>query len=163
MPKPDKSRFEVVPINDALVERLRGRLRQADNVEVTAAFGHSADEGLDNAVEYSERAYVMLDNGEPIIAFGVAPYEAQKGSPWLLATPAIEDMDVAMYVLRHSRGYVDEFLVLFEELENWVHAENLVSLRWLEWLGFDIDTPAPWGVSGDKFCRVFRRRVCASR
>jgi hypothetical protein len=41
-------------------------------------------------------------------------------------------------------------------LENWALWSNRDTLRWLEWLGFTIDTPQPMGRSAQLFAHFWR-------
>jgi hypothetical protein len=43
----------------------------------------------------------------------------------------------------------------YPQLENHVDARNRRALRWLGWLGFTIEAPAPWGVEGRPFHRFW--------
>ena len=75
-------------------------------------------------------------------------------TPWLLGTDAIRL--VARDFLRHSRGYVYEMQRGFERLENYVHAENVLSRRWLIWCGFTIEMNAPVFFNGEVFYPFWR-------
>jgi hypothetical protein len=41
--------------------------------------------------------------------------------------------------IRQCPAYVDRMQARFPRLENFVHAENRLSIRWLKWCGFIID------------------------
>lgn len=45
----------------------------------------------------------------------------------------------------------------FALLTNYVDARNAVSIRWLRWLGFEIEPAAPFGIHGLPFHRFSMR------
>jgi RimJ/RimL family protein N-acetyltransferase len=51
---------------------------------------------------------------------------------------------------------LDKALPLFGRLENYVHAENKASVRWLKWLGFTMDEAAPYGPRGENFIHFYK-------
>jgi hypothetical protein len=62
---------------------------------------------------------------------------------------------VAREFIRQSRRYVALMQERFPRLENYVHAGNSLSLRWLKWCGFTIDKEAAQ-LGGENFYK-FRR------
>ena len=75
------------------------------------------------------------------------------GRPWLVGTDALERYPVHFF--RVSRGIIEELLRRYERLENWTDARNRLSLRWLEWAGFNIEPAKPWGAVGLPFHRFW--------
>jgi hypothetical protein len=72
--------------------------------------------------------------------------------PWLLATEEVERQPVTFY--RESGKLFPTVAAGYERLVNWVDARNTLSLRWLEWLGFEMGPPVPFGVRGLEFHRM---------
>ncbi len=91
----------------------------------------------------------------PLAVFGVARNSmlSLRGSPWLIgSTPiAFYGRDVA----RLSRPMVNYLRGGYTVLENWVHADNMVSVRWLKGCGFTIDPAEPHGPFGAMFHRFW--------
>ena len=83
--------------------------------------------------------------------FGVAPVSVLGGvgSPWLIGTGAIAD--VSRQFVRECRGYVDQMHNVYPELVNFVDTRNAASIRWLRWLGFEIQDPVEFGINGEMF------------
>jgi hypothetical protein len=50
-------------------------------------------------------------------------------------------------VLRYSQRYLALARAPFARLSNYVDARNHISRRWLAWLGFTLEPPAPYGVA----------------
>ena len=141
----------VVPATQELIDQLKGKLRIADEIECQALCGLSADDALQDGFEKSLQSWVGMMDEEPILAFGVASPAliSDTGIPWMLATDNISK--VGMAVIRRSKKYVRAMLDLFPKLENFVDAENAVSIRWLAWCGFMIAPPMPLRPDGRPF------------
>ena len=80
-------------------------------------------------------------DGAPSMIFGIARSHLEGwGVPWLLATDKFDAINKRL--VRRCYIQVEEMQMLFPCLHNIVHRENLVSIKWLRWLGFTIgDTP----------------------
>ncbi len=99
------------------------------------------------------------DNYGRILAlFGVAQDPAGHGLIWLAATDEFARPDLAVPLARASRRYVNCWLREFKCLHNVVDPDNAPALRWLEWLGFDIDRKSP--VRGPLGHELYRFRRC---
>jgi hypothetical protein len=79
-------------------------------------------------------------------------FSIRLGAPWLLATPEIERHPVTFY--RMSKRLFPRLASGYDRLVNWVDARNVLSLRWLAWLGFETGPPAPWGALGLEFHKM---------
>lgn len=152
------------------------RLRRADARELWAAGGHTPEqavrESLRRSLEPGGRAWaVILDNGGtaraaerhgalPAMLFGVVPFSplSDTGAPWMLATDLWDDAlagGLNLTFARRCRRYLADMGRGFTRLENHVHAANHRAIRWLGWLGFRFDPPAPFGVRGEMFLRFW--------
>ena len=97
--------------------------------------------------------YAVSVGGIPCILFGCNG-SSSVGIPWLLATDDIRQIGVRF--IRGSRPIVDDWLTRYEVLENFVHAGNEISIRWLKWLGFDLQETIT--VNNEPFIRFVARR-----
>ena len=77
------------------------------------------------------------------------------GAPWLLGSNAIERH--YRHFLRGSLFWVGKMRAEYRLLRNVVAADNAISVRWLEWLGFDLSEPVPYGYERRPF-RVFEMK-----
>lgn len=77
---------------------------------------------------------------------------------------ATDEMDRCRhFVAKHSRLYIWQMMNDFEILENWVDARNETSIKWLQWCGFHMEEPQPWGYFKMPFRRFWMRKedICA--
>lgn len=129
-------------------------LREADQRECLAATLVKPKHMLVSTFWHSPICLVGLVDGEPVCVFGVATGTLlgdRAGQPWFVATDKIYQHQRAF--LRRNRSMVQSWLEMFPRLENYVDARNEKAIQWLEWLGFKLDPPKPYGVLG----RPFRR------
>jgi hypothetical protein len=83
--------------------------------------------------------------GQLVCAFGARDFPGQPGVgiPWMLCTDLVDGVPRrAMAKLSREvvAGWRDQYRVLM----NLVHAENQRAVRFVQWLGFDVD-PTPCG------------------
>ena len=119
-----------------VVEELAANLHPADAAELEAA-------GLGLHEALSAASLNALRDGDTLIAlFGVAPHPSKGWAvPWMLCTRAIDGVPKRA-MAKVSRAVVDSWQEHFEGLENMVHADNARAVRFLEWLGFNIEPGA---------------------
>ena len=147
-----KARWEIVPAAPAHVAPIAAHMREADRREVWTSHRHTPLQALEASLAASTLAWTCLVDGIPAFMWGVArrgSLLSTTGAPWLLGTSAM--WRVQRDFLRQCPAYVAAMQAAFPRLENYVHAENSVSLRWLRWLGFAIDTGTPWLFGGEQF------------
>jgi hypothetical protein len=132
-------------------------MRQADRDEIAAASGRSPGAALAFSLRKSSLAYTAMIDGVPEVMFGVGDINVltRVGAPWLLGTDAVTTHYVAF--LRLSKGWAQQLLARYRVLMNAVDDRNVVSKRWLQWLGFTLGEPAPLGEQRLPF-RVFELR-----
>ena len=132
-------------------------MRQADRDETLASSGLCPTMGLMMSVDASTylRSFVVDGKAFAILGVGARTLFAEHGSPWLLGTDAITEHQ--NWFLRETRRQVLIMLGRHQFLENWVDARNSTSIKWLEWLGFSLDEPAPFGVAQLPFRRFEMR------
>lgn len=76
-------------------------------------------------------------NDIPAILYGICPTErADIGVPWMIATNDM--MQFKKYFVSNCANEMHAMQNTFPKLLNVVHRENLLSRRWLSWLGFMI-------------------------
>ena len=128
-------------------------LRPADRAEVIAAYGSADIEAaLAACVRQSLVARVWVVDGEPACLFGLTgAVMGEVGSPWFLSTALIEKH--GRYFARHCRRYLRDMLTMFPTLVNYVDERYACSIRWLQWMGFHLDEPQPYGPLGMPFRR----------
>lgn len=150
--------YRIVSADFSHIPALAARLRQEDRREAMLSHGFGAREALEFSLSRSALAWTCLLGDEPQIMWGAAPLADKKpgaGSPWLLSSPALYRLQRPF--LRHCPEYMELVLRMFPRLENYVHAENHASIRWLRWCGFELALrPEPYGVAGEPFYYFWR-------
>jgi len=96
----------------------------------------------------------------PAFMWGVARLGSMisiKGAPWLLGTNLFFQAHRQLHreFLRQCPAYVDRMQARFPRLENYIHAKNRLSIRWLHWCGFSLDYE-PKVINGEDFFLFWR-------
>lgn len=155
--------YRVVPATLEHIDEILPNLRRADVVEGEIATGLSAKEALVLSVQSSFEAIAAYADDRLVMLAGVVPASliSSNAAPWMVGTDELTKH--AFKLCRENRRYVKKWLTWFPYLENWVDAENKVALKWLKWLGFELEDPIPWGGSGHFFIRFHQRaKSCVS-
>lgn len=150
---------EILRATQELIDKMKGKLREADILEIQATSGKSADEALQYGLERSDFCFVLAVDGNPIAAFGVAPMSVlgKTGIPWLLATDELPRF--TRQVVMYSRPIIQMMLDRYEMLTNWSDERNTLARRWLKWCGFVFDVaPQEYGVERRMFTQFFMER-----
>lgn len=134
------------PATPERAEHVAQRARAADVAEVRATDGKTVGQAINAALAQSERVSCMMINDEPVAIFGVRRISMVPsiGVPWLLGTDAITENPIEF--ARASKKYLPEVQRGYESLRNFVDSRHKESVRWLQWLGFTIHEPIPYGV-----------------
>jgi len=140
------------------VRNMFNRIRTIDQHEAYLAYGLPINQGLMYSWLKSRKNWALLDDHDNTVAvFGVADslYSSGEGSPWAIGTD-----DVELYPLqiaKLSRTCVKEMTRMYTFLSNYVYENNITSKRWLEWCGFTLEEPAPFGLHGANFHRFYMK------
>lgn len=147
----------IVPAGTDHIASIAARMREADRIEVWASSRSTPHHALMFSLQNSHWAWTALIDGQPEVMFGVSDLSilAGSGAPWLLGTDAVEKHQRTF--LRQSVWWREKLLERYQVLKNFVHDENVMSKRWLKWLGFTLYDPFPMGESGEAF-RLFEMR-----
>lgn len=132
--------WRIVPALPEHIPHIAAHMREADRREVWASHRHTPEEALAASLERSDLAWTGIISGQPAVMWGAGRKGSLitlTGSPWLLATPALEAMHKTF--LGQCKSYVTKMQARFPRLENYVHAENRISQRWLRWCDFSIE------------------------
>lgn len=125
--------------------------RAADVAELWAQARTTPEQAMRRGLETSVFALTGLIDEAPVCMFGVAPASLLGGIgiPWMIATTAIERHQLTF--LRACRPAVAEMRRMFPVLVNAVDARNVLTIRWLRWLGFRLLPARPLGPDGVPF------------
>lgn len=152
----------MVPLVLEDIAAIEPLVRQADRDEITGALGIPMADALRDGITDSRKASKIVVDGLVVAVFGDAPYSllGGLGVPWLISTIHVEQYPKAFLAV--CKPEVAEMLTRHVDLVNFVDVRNTVAIRWLKWLGFQFDDPAPYGPRGMLFQRFWMRRApCA--
>lgn len=133
-------------------------VRQPDVEELWASSHLTPYEALKMSFLVSrDTCFVGLVDGAPFCMFGVRTPTllSNVAVPWMIATKDIELCSRGF--LRASKEIVRLWSDQFSLMQNYVDARNTVSIRWLQWIGFSVYYPKPYGVDKLPFHRFEMR------
>lgn len=132
-------------------ELLIANLRDSDRAECLAYGGADIAVGIASSVNRSLLCWSGFIDGELAAILGVAPIDTLGGvgSPWMLGTPVLDQH--SRVLVQTVPVYIGRMLKAFPHLVNFVHTENVTSVRWLRRLGFTVHAAQPFGALGAPF------------
>ncbi len=139
---------------ESRVEYIGHNLRPEDATEVALSHGSSAFDAVIESWKASWLCKIIEgDSGNPAGITGVCGNRI-----FLLGTPeltATKEHRRALVV--HGRDWILECIKAAQgPVHNWAYAKNTKGLKYLKYLNFSIDRPAPYGPSGALFCHFWR-------
>jgi hypothetical protein len=129
--------IEVVPAKPSHVNRLAKNMRSIDVLECHI-MGHTPKQALRNGLLGSTVAWTVMIDGQPEAMMGATPvsFIEGRGRPWLLMSEIAAKKAVAL--VRLSRVYTEAMHRHYPILQNWIHADNEKTIRWLARLGYAV-------------------------
>lgn len=146
---------EIIEALPEHIAAIASSVRPEDARELASLF-LTPERALRISLRSALAAWTGTVDGVPVCMFGVCPGEMMEGRPWMIGTVDLEKY--AVIFLRRCRLQVERMLEIRPVLVNYVASENARAIEWLEWLGFTIETPIPWGPRGALFHRFSMRR-----
>jgi hypothetical protein len=150
----------VVKATDEHFEHIINTMREIDRKEALLSNGLSEREAMEFTRDTAIASFCALYDGVPVLVFGIGrrtPID-HVGVPWLVANDMIDDHPLKL--LKAARVYFDRMHKEFECMENYILAENVKSIRFLKWLGFEFDEPKRAGVGNGLFIRFGKKLQC---
>lgn len=132
------------PATLADVEFFVANLREEDRVEYRAAYGVGNERSvLQQTIEQTYDCQVAEVDGVPFAIFGIGPGPEGSAIPWLIGTDVLTDnrQFLCRIFPRVLAGWKAKHPLMF----NCVLATHTKTIRWLQWLGFTIADPIPYG------------------
>jgi len=154
--------LSVVPATLEYAKHVWSHMRASDAKECWMADEATPAEGVLLSMAQTVDCRVLLCDAEPVMIFGVAGSE-QDGRPWALGTDRTSVPEVRRWLIHDARRIVNQWRESHHLLRNWVLAENVVSCRWLQHLGFDLMPPEPWGHWGVSFREFWRLGILPAK
>lgn len=128
-----------VPPSDSVLAEVAQNIEAADRVELEASAGHKdIKEVLITSRDSSFECFVVKIGDRPVAVFGIALTDPDGlfGVPWAVLSKEMRKYPKEL--MRTSRAIVQRWSQMFPVLENYVHADNVRAIRWLERIGFTI-------------------------
>lgn len=149
----------VIKAEESHIDIIAASMRTGDRMEVWAAGHLSPEVALRESLKNSPFAWTGLSHGTPVLMFGIAEVSALSttGIPWLLTADGIKN--VKLEFIRFSKYYVQQMRKHYCLLENYVDARYKDAVRWIEWCGFEIHPPEPYGPDDILFHRFTMKGV----
>ena len=144
------------------VDFFKHRLKKIDIIEMKRSHNITPEEGLRLSFKQSMIAITVTD-GWPIICSGINPLSilGDKAILWLLSTERIKDINIRF--VKNCRKFINHFLEFYPNLFNYIDVENTITLKWIKFLGAEIDEAKPYGYEQKPFHRfTFRRSYAQS-
>lgn len=99
--------------------------------------GVDPTEAVMESVRQSAAAWSALVDGKVACMWGVKEESLVTGGRlWLITTPIVEKHPYRFLV--ESKRIVDDLIVTYQFLYNYVDAQYETSVRWMQWLGFEV-------------------------
>ena len=149
--------YRIVPAEQAHVAPFMKHMRPDDYIELSRAERFPVAETISHAITDSTLARTLLIDGEPAAIWGFVRWGIMtgSGSPWLVTGRQLEKR--RRLLLIGGRIFLDEIKQHCPHLVVMVDREHHRALRWLKWLGFELQGPFPHGPYGKKFVRAEMR------
>jgi len=152
----DSSRIAIHTATQELIDGLKDRIRHADGLECWAMAKHLPATSIQRGFDCVGRCWVATWDDVPTVVFGVTESAPGVGCPWMLATDDITEMRLSF--VRASLKVIKDMLGEYPLLRNYVDTRNSISIRWLRWLGFELEEPQNYGLYKLPFHRFEMRR-----
>ena len=136
------------------LRELASKLRKYDRIEARIFSPKRRPiDAIEHPVENSD-GYLAVrerESGQIVCIFGVACEDICRthAIPWFLGTDLVEKYPIQM--VRWGKLFIKAMLDTYETLENVVHADNIVAIRWLRGLGFYVNTTKPIWIKEEPF------------
>jgi hypothetical protein len=127
------------------IDELAHTMCKEDAAECWAAGHRKPYEALARSVKLSPGSLTGLADGQVGCIFGVgaASILTGVGSPWMLGSPVLQYH--AKVFLRANKVWLADEQLRWDKLINFVDIRHRRAVRWLDWLGFTLFDPAPYG------------------
>lgn len=137
------------------IQTLVKEMRDDDALEISRAGFQTVYEGVSFSVDTAERAYAVTVGGDLLAICGVRRHGVLQGLLFALTTYHVESHRSTF--LRLSRVIVDSLGQGYTTLMGFVDEDYTRAHRWLNWLGFDLTGPVPYGLHSHPFYVAIRR------
>ncbi len=129
-------------------------LRAADCHELEVLYGTSdLDMVIQHWKHYKGVRIACLDDGTPVAVFGLCVVSDKLAGVGFLATNDVEK-ELRSFLIK-GRKWVDAQLKKYKKLANYVYSANTKAVKWLKWLGFEVENHSGIGEKFLYFSKVY--------
>ena len=149
-----EAHYTIRPTEVADIKTVAANIRQADKEELWAASHMTPFQALKGSYLISrDISFVGEADGKVACMFGCKPPTklSDIAVPWMVGTNELKFH--SRRFLRLSRKMVEVWRKEFPYMENYVDERNVEAVRWLQWVGFSVYYPKPYGPDGLPFHR----------
>lgn len=133
--------IEIVPSKPTHIGPLSHRLRDIDVLEC-GIVGHTPKQALRRGFLFGE-CYTVIIDGKVMgmLGVGATSMVSREATVWGLFAKGVEKHPRGFLVL--GREVVRDFAARYGTLSNSVHASNVLAIRWLKKIGFEVKDAYP--------------------
>ncbi len=152
------ARYEVVEATPYHADHIAEHMRSIDQQEIWLASKSTPSRAMHRCLDSDVKLTCLVDE-MPAFMFGVNRMTllGNKGAVWMLGTEDMYKIKYGKLELKLMREYARQLAEPYDVIENYVHVENEISIKWLRFMGFKFDEPQPYGFSKAPFMRFEMR------
>lgn len=127
-----KNGHKIVQAEARHIPHLAKNMREADIIEVNCFTGDPA-KALFNGLMNDDHTFTLMDSMEvPYAMFGAGTVN-KEAYIWMLGTDDI--VKYKRFFIKICRAWVNVLVNKYSTVFNFVHEDNKLAIRWLEWCG----------------------------
>lgn len=134
-----RGEYKARPAHQDDIEAIAVSMRPADRREIKLLSGQEPKQALTECFEKSDVCRTLLYQDTPLIMYGTSRFDDETGIVWGLGSDEIDKH--TMPFLRVSRAEVELLQGDYDLIFNFVHTENTLHLKWVEFVDFDVFDP----------------------
>ncbi|AIY40190.1 Phage protein [Collimonas arenae] len=152
----------VIPATYAHAYNMAPRMRTAEVAEVWASDRRLPLEALVHELDNSALSWSWVIDGQVACMFGFVLHNLLDSTayPWFLTSDLVETHSRSF--IRACKSGLPGVLAQYPDLKGMVDARYVLSIRWLEWLGFVVGDPVERGPDHTLFRPFYSEKKHAS-
>lgn len=135
----ERGEYNARPSRPEDIGAIAASMRPADKREVKLLSNQDPHEALTQSYRLSSVTRTLSYRDQPLIMYGTSEFQKGIGIVWGLGSDALDKHVVGF--LRMSKSEVEILQGGYQALFNYVHADNELHLRWVEYVGFTLFDP----------------------
>lgn len=146
------SNYLILPSLPSDISYIASDMMNEDAAEVKASGNYTPTSALTIAFMGSRDTKTVVVGALPSAMFGIGgSILSSRGIPWLLTTNRLHEYVSNRVFMKFSEQWVEQAKRRYSMLENYVDARHKRAIRWLRWMGFELEPSAAFGYYGLPF------------